>query len=138
MSARRFIDTIVLLYSISTAADEAAKRARAIQILEGDDCGLSVQVLQEFYVQATRSTRPDRLSHETATGLVQAWTRFDLQENTLAVMMAALEVKAATEFSYWDSAIIAAARALGCAELLTEDLGHGRQIGGLLIVDPFR
>ena len=138
MSARRFIDTNVLLYSISTAANEAAKRATAIQILDSDDCGLSVQVLQEFYVQATRPTRPDALTHETAAGLVRAWTRFEVQGNTLAVMAGALEIRAATDFSFWDCAIIAAARALGCSELLTEDLSHGRQIDGLLIVDPFR
>ena len=41
-------------------------------------------------------------------------------------------------FSYWDSAIIAAARALGCRELYSEDMSHGRRIDGVVIVDPFR
>jgi predicted nucleic acid-binding protein len=39
---------------------------------------------------------------------------------------------------YWDSAIIAAARALGCRELYTEDMSHGRQVEGVLIINPFR
>lgn len=138
MTARRFIDTNVLLYSISTAEEEAPKRARAIDLLDEDSCCLSVQVLQEFYVQATRATRPDALSHDTAAGLVGAWTRFQVQDNTLALMKGALEIRAAHGFSYWDCAIIAAARALGCSELLTEDLSHGRQVDGVLIVDPFR
>ncbi|HEX4889013.1 MAG TPA: hypothetical protein VFW37_01390 [Alphaproteobacteria bacterium] len=34
-----------------------AKAAKAIALLEREDCVLSVQVLQEFYVQATRATR---------------------------------------------------------------------------------
>jgi predicted nucleic acid-binding protein len=52
--------------------------------------------------------------------------------------LAALEIKAQHGFSYWDSAIIAAARALGCQELFSEDLSHGQQIGSLTIVNPFR
>ena len=43
-----------------------------------------------------------------------------------------------TRFSYWDSAIIAAARALGCGELYTEDMSHGRQVDGVMIINPFR
>jgi predicted nucleic acid-binding protein len=41
-------------------------------------------------------------------------------------------------FSYWDAAIIAAARALGCGAIYTEDLSHGRTVEGVAIVNPFR
>jgi predicted nucleic acid-binding protein len=57
---------------------------------------------------------------------------------TLSILNAALEIKAAHRFSYWDSAIIAAARALGCRELYTDDMSHGREVEGVLIVNPFR
>ena len=40
--------------------------------------------------------------------------------------------------SYWDAAIVAAARALGCRELLSEDMSHGREVEGVIITDPFR
>jgi predicted nucleic acid-binding protein len=126
------------LYSISTSLAERAKRARAIALLDRDDGALSVQVLQEFYVQATRPTRPDKLPHDTAAGLVVAWTRFRVQPITLQIVAGALEIKAAHGFSYWDSAIIAAARALGCDELYTEDIAHGRHVEGVAIVNPFR
>ena len=138
MSARRFLDTNVLLYSISADPAEVAKRECAIGLLECDDVALSVQVLQEFYVQATRATRADRLPHEIAVGLIEAWLRFPVQEMTRGVFLAALEIKAAHGFSYWDSAIIAAALALGCREVLTEDISHGREVAGVRIVDPFR
>jgi predicted nucleic acid-binding protein len=46
--------------------------------------------------------------------------------------------RATRPVSYWDSAIIAAARALGCGELYTEDMTHGREIDGVSIVSPFR
>ena len=134
----RFLDTNVLLYSISTARLEVAKRDRAIAILEDDTCALSVQVLQEFYVQATRPTRCDALTHAVAAGLVRTWLRFRVQENTVDVLRIALEVCASHGFSYWDSAILAAAHAAGCGELLTEDLSHGQTILGVTVTNPFR
>jgi predicted nucleic acid-binding protein len=133
-----FLDTNILLYSISRNPTDTLKRERAIALLARNDGALSVQVLQEFYVQATRVTRPRPLSHETAVGLVTAWTRFKVQEITLSIFNSALEIKAAHGFSYWDSAIIAAARALGCRELYSEDMSHGREVEGVTIINPFR
>jgi predicted nucleic acid-binding protein len=133
-----FLDTNILLYSISTARGEHGKRERSLELLDQTEVALSVQVLQEFYVQATRPTRTDRLPHDIAAGLVTAWTRFRIQPNNLQILASALQIKGAHGFSYWDSAIIAAAQALGCAELYSEDMQHGRQIGGVTIVDPFQ
>src|SRR5216683_4297847 len=106
MTPPPFFDTNILLYSISRDPAEAEKRERAIALLDGDDGALSVQVLQEFYVQATRSTRLDRLSHDMAAALIWRWTRFRVQEITLAILAGALEIRAAHGFSYWDCAII--------------------------------
>lgn len=97
-----------------------------------------MQVLQEFYVQATRASRRDRLPHEIAAGLIRTWLRFHIQDNTVAILQGALKIKAVHGFSLWDSAIIAAAHANGCHELHAEDLSHGRTIDGVTIVNPFR
>jgi predicted nucleic acid-binding protein len=137
MSASRFIDTNILLYSISRHSAEKPKREIAIELLDTDDIALSVQVLQEFYVQATRATRPDALPHEIAAGLIRTWLRFTIQETTLPVMLGALDIKARYGLSYWDAAIVAAARALDCRELLSEDMSHGQNVEGILIVNPF-
>ncbi|PXA75033.1 twitching motility protein PilT [Caulobacter sp. D4A] len=132
-----FFDTNILLYAVSPLAHEAAKREQALQLLDRQDGTLSVQVLQEFYVQATRASRSSRITHDQAQGLVEAWTRFKVQDNTLAVLLSALEIKARYGFSYWDSAVIAAARAAGCTELFTEDLSHGQVVEGVRITNPF-
>lgn len=95
-------------------------------------------MLQEFYVQATRPSRSDALEHEIAVGLIRTWLRFMVQEITLPVLLSALEIKVAQRISYWDAAIVSAAQALGCRELLSEDMAHGREIGGVRITDPFR
>ena len=89
----RFLDTNILLYSISTDRDESAKREVATGLLAGRDNALSVQVLQEFYVQATRPTRCDALPHAVAAGLMRAWLRFPVQDITLAVLSARLKSK---------------------------------------------
>ncbi len=138
MTPRHFLDTNILLYSISRHPAETSKQERAVALLEQDDGALSVQVLQEFYVQATRSTRPDPLPHEIAAGLITTWARFRVQEITLPILTGALEIKAAHGFSYWDSAIIAAACALGCRQLFTEDMTHGREVEGVTLINPFR
>jgi predicted nucleic acid-binding protein len=98
MSAPHFLDTSILLYSVSRDPAEAAKRERVIALLDHDDAALSVQVLQEFYVQATRATRPDPLPHQIAAGLIATWTRFRVQDITLSILTGALEIKAGTVF----------------------------------------
>ena len=134
----RFVDTNVLLYAISTDPDEAAKATAARAILESADLALSVQVLQEFYVQATRPTRQYRLSHEQASLLVEAWLRFPVQDITVPIMLAAATTAQSCRISYWDAAVVEAARALGCASVLTEDLADERDYGGVRVQNPFR
>ncbi|MEO8658024.1 MAG: PIN domain-containing protein [Bryobacteraceae bacterium] len=133
-----FLDTNVLLYSISRSSDESLKRERAISLLADDSGAVSIQVLQEFYVQATRSSRSDAIPHESATGLIEAWSRFRIQDMTLSVLNSALLIRQEYGFSYWDSAIVAAAKALGCVRLYTEDLNHGQVVDGVTIINPFR
>ena len=99
---------------------------------------MSVQVLQEFYVQATRPDRPDSLSHEQATLLIESFLRFPVHETTLGLMRASLSAKQRFQISYWDAAIVEAARALGCPTLLSEDLNDGQDFDGLSVENPFR
>ncbi len=133
----RFVDTNILLYSLDLGPSQPAKAAIASKILKSTDLALSVQVLQEFYVQATHSRRPDALSHEIAARLIGKWLRFRIQENTVAVLQSALVIKERYQTSYWDASILAAAKAARCSELLSEDLNHGQDYDGVIVVNPF-
>jgi predicted nucleic acid-binding protein len=133
-----FLDTNILLYSISQNPAESLKRDRALALLDDDSGSLSIEVLQEFYVQATRSSRADAVPHELAAGLIEAWSRFRIQDMTLPVLKTALRIRKTHGFSFWDSAIVAAALVLGCDRVYTEDLTHGQVVDGLAIIDPFR
>jgi predicted nucleic acid-binding protein len=133
----RLVDTNVLLYAISRDPGEAAKARRANQILDAGDIGLAIQVLQEFYVQATRASRIDAITHEQAVGLIEAWRRFPVQDTTAEVMTAALATRRRFGISYWDAAIIEAGRQLGCAVVLSEDLDTGTDYDGVRVENPF-
>lgn len=133
----RFVDTNVLLYAVSTAPEEAAKTAVARGLLDATDLALSVQVLQEFYVQATHSRRRDRLTPEQASELVEAWLRFPIQESSVELMRAGLAATGRHHISYWDATIVEAARLLGCHVVLSEDLSHGQRFDGLRVENPF-
>jgi len=89
----RFVDTNILLYAISRDPAEQDKAKRANDILAERDLALSVQVLQEFYVQATRASRPDAIGHQQAVLLIESFQRFPVQDITSGIMMAALDTR---------------------------------------------
>jgi predicted nucleic acid-binding protein len=134
----RFVDTNVLLYAISRESAEQDKAKRANDILSAHDLGLSVQVLQEFYVQATRPSRTDPITHEQAVRLIESFCRFPVQDITREIMTAALNTRRQFQLSYWDAEIIEASRIMGCEVVLSEDLNDGQDYGGVRVTNPFR
>ncbi|HYH52550.1 MAG TPA: PIN domain-containing protein [Solirubrobacterales bacterium] len=133
----RFADTNVLLYAISTDPGEQRKAEQADDLLQKRDLALSVQVLQEFYVQATRASRQDRLAPDQAARLVESLLRFRVVDITPEIVTAAIATHQRFQLSYWDAAIIEAARSLGCSTVLSEDLSHGQDYGGVRVENPF-
>lgn len=133
----RFVDTNVLLYAVSALPEDAAKKRRAHELLRGSDLAISVQVLQEFYHQATRPTRPGRLTHDDAIAFLGTLLRFPVQEITLDLFREAVAISQRFRLSYWDGAILAAARAAGCDTIYSEDLSSRQDYGGLRVINPF-
>lgn len=70
MNAEAFVDTNVLLYAISSDPGEAAKANRAREILAREDFGVSAQVLQEFFVNATKKIA-EPLSDQEALDFIE-------------------------------------------------------------------
>jgi predicted nucleic acid-binding protein len=133
----RFVDTNVLLYAISRDPEERDKATRANEVLSARDLALSVQVLQEFYVQATRVSRLDPLTHQQAARLVESFLRFPVMHLTTGVVLAAMSTRERFGISYWDAAILEAARSLGCDVVLSEDLSDGEDYAGVRVENPF-
>lgn len=132
-----FVDTNIFLYRISSDPSEADKQAIALRILDADDLFVSVQVFQEFYTQATRPSRQDALRHDEAVALIESWKRFPVQDVTVKLLDAALIAKERWQLSYWDAAIIEAARLSKCDTVLSEDLNAGQDFQGVTVTNPF-
>lgn len=136
MRADAFVDTNILLYAISSAPDEAAKKQRAREILALPDWGISIQVLQEFYVNATRPPQP-AMRHEDAEAAIRQLLLRPVADSNAELLLEALRLKARYQLSYWDAAIVAAATQLDASTLYSEDLQNGQEFEGVKIVNPF-
>jgi predicted nucleic acid-binding protein len=133
----RFVDTNILIYAVSLDEADADKNLRALELLRERELAFSVQVFQEFYVQATRETRPGALSHRDAVDFIVSLQRFRVQEITLKVMCSAFELRERYGLSYWDCAILASAKACGCRMVYSEDFSSEQDYEGLQVVNPF-
>lgn len=131
-----FIDTNVLLYAFGP--DEPSDHpAIAQRILAEGKVAFSVQVFQEFYVQATHSRREEPLTEEEAAEVIESLTVFPVQANDLEVFRTAVEIQRRFQTSFWDANILAAARAMNCSVVYSEDLNEGQDYGGVTVVNPF-
>lgn len=133
-----FFDTNVLLYLFDTSAPEKKARAEEVFAREvaEDRAILSTQILQEFYVNATRKLA-DPLSTEVAEALVRDFAQLPLVRVDETMILAAIERNRTMSLSLWDALIVEAALRAGAERLLTEDLQHGQKIDGLTVENPF-
>jgi predicted nucleic acid-binding protein len=134
MHAEFFLDTNILLYAASGAAKETAKRVVARDLLARDGGGFSVQVLAEFYVNATAKFK---LPEDKVVRILESLESYPVLPVSESVFWLALEVRKRYQISYWDSAIIAAAAELGCETVYSEDLNHGQLYAGVRVINPF-
>jgi len=137
MTAEVFVDTNVLLYSIDEDPASRQKRQRAQEILLTERWGWSVQVATEFFVNATSAKRPFRLTDADAIALLETWFAYPILELTPNLVRAAIDIRGKFQLSYWDAAILAAAKQMGCRTVYSEDLNAGQNYDGVTVIDPF-
>ena len=136
--SRVFLDTNILIYAYDISAHEKHEKARDI-LLGLWDSGLgilSTQVLQEFFVMATRKI-PSPLDIKAAREIVDDLLRWDIVVNDGDIILKAIDLHECHKFAFWDAMIIEAATRGGAKVLLSEDLSHGRIINGIKIKNPF-
>jgi predicted nucleic acid-binding protein len=138
-AGKKFFDTNVLVYL--HAADVPAKRLRAHEVFESalaaDAVVLSVQVLQEFFVAATRRSKTP-LSVDEAEAQVRRYARLELVLPDAELVLAAIARAKRSKISFWDALVVEAALRAGCTVLFTEDLQEGWVVDGrLTVVNPF-
>jgi len=126
-----FFDTNILVYAFL----DVAKRERALDLIASGGI-ISAQVLNEFTNVARRKRQRDWADIERAISVIRA--RFpDVIPLTADTHAAALALARDHGLAFYDALIVAAAIEGGCDILYSEDMQHGRSIGGLNIVSPF-
>src|SRR5687768_3997281 len=138
MTGRRFFDTNVFLYAHDH--DEPAKRAVAVQLIAehviADEIVVSAQVLQEFYVNATKKLRRP-IASQAAVEAVRQMAVLPVIPISSPLVLEAIAASSRFGISYWDALIVETARAAGCDRVLSEDLQDGRDYDGVRVENPF-
>lgn len=137
MTASSFVDTNVLLYAASQAVEDQSKRQIPRTLLKQADIGFSTQVLQEFYVAAI-AKKHMHMTHDEAVAVLQALAAFPVWPITRDLALEAINAKQRYSISYWDAAIVTAAKHMGCRTLYREDLNDGQNYDGVTVVNPFK
>ena len=133
----RFVDTNVLLYAVLALAEDEEKRDRALDLLNQDDLVISVQVLQEFYYQSTQPKRQGAVTQQQALGFLESLSHIPAKPMTVEIFHSAVAICRRYQLSYWDGAILAAAKSAGCDTVYSEDMSHEQDYGGVRVINPF-
>lgn len=136
MPAEFFFDTNILLYAYDADAGQKRLKASALVSTALKNPGrfaISVQVLQEFFVNFTRRGQSD----EVAAILMDDFAVWKIIPNTHELFLAGVQARARWQLSLWDAMIIAAATQAQTPVLYSEDLNHGQHYGSVQVINPF-
>jgi predicted nucleic acid-binding protein len=136
MTAPVFVDTNVLLYALDQANLRKQQMARIWrdELWKNRRGRVSFQVLQEFFVNATRQSLSTREDARSEVRDLLAWKPVPLDASTLE---RGWKIQDRYKLSFWDALIVAAAQQASCGYLLTEDLQAGQDLDGIVVVNPF-
>ena len=138
MSDKAFVDTNVLVYAHDLeSGDRHTIAARLVaELWKTRRAVISTQVLQEFYVNATRKIRAP-LPRALARQIVNAYAVWQTEIVEPRDIQLASELEEQHQLSFWDALIVAAALKGGASSILTEDMSTGRSLSGVRIENPF-
>lgn len=133
-----FVDTNIFLYAYDNSEPVKQKQAQALirelwQIKRG--C-LSIQVLQELYVNLTRKVKHP-VDKGTAIKIISDLGQWKYYSPDLLSLQEAAKIEESYNISFWDALIICSAWQLKCLTLWSEDLNSGQEYHGVKAVNPF-
>jgi len=139
MSDKTFVDTNVLIYAHDVDAGRKHEIAKELlRALWTERAGmLSTQVLQEFYVNATRKIRKP-LTKPEARSVVDTYAPWCVDGIATGDIVAAFQIEDHARIAFWDALIIAVAARSGARRVVSEDLNAGQAIAGVTVQNPFK
>ena len=134
--AKCFLDTNLFVYSMDTANPEKMKKSREIltATLAEKNAVISTQVLQEFYVAATKKLGADPFK---VKNIMKSLAPLEVIAVDRNLIFEAIDIQMSYQISFWDALIISAAVQAKCDCILTEDLNNGQIIRGTEIINPY-
>ncbi|MEE3852501.1 PIN domain-containing protein [Gordonia sp. LSe1-13] len=135
---REFVDTNVLLYAYDSGGDQ--RHDRAVELVA--ELGrarrgvLSVQILQEFYVNVTRKIAVP-VHPQAAQERLRVLSRWPVHSPLASDVLAAAEIADTAKISFWDAMVIRSAAQMECRVIWSEDLNAGQTIAGVRVQNPF-
>ena len=136
MDTPYFLDTGILIYATSLNPEHAARRAPARAWVARGDWAVSTQVLTEFYAQARQP------QHGLLPTAAQAFVeRIAERRHVLPVdkdlVLDALALRHRFYLSHWDASILCAAQRARAHTVVSDGMEHGRDYGGVTVLNPF-
>jgi len=135
MPDRVFLDTNIFIYAQDAGSPDKQRKSREIiaQLADSGDGVISTQVMQEFFVAATRKLGVEPL---VAKGVLKTFSVFEVVQVSAALIHEAVDCSILNQLSFRDSLILAAAASAGCSTVFSEDLASGQAILGVRVQNP--
>jgi len=136
MPGRTFLDTNVLVYAQDARSPAKQRKSRELiaSLASSVDGVISTQVMQEFFVAATRKLGVEPLA---AKGIIKTFGVFEIVQVSPGLIQEAIDCSVLNDLSFWDALILASAASAGCSTVLSEDLNPGQAILGVTVRNPY-
>ena len=135
MSGKVFLDSNILVYAQDAGSPGKQRRSRdaIAQLVQSGGGVISTQVLQEFYVAATRKLGVPPLA---AKGVLKTFGIFEIVQVTPQVIQDAIDCSILNVLSFWDALVLTSAASAGCVTVYSEDLNAGQTVLGVRVENP--
>ena len=135
MPDRVFLDANILVYAQDAGSPHKQRKSREVvaELAESGDGVISTQVMQEFFVAATRKIGVPPL---VTKGVLKTFAVFEIVQVSPPLIQEAVDCSILNQLSFWDSLILAAAASAGCTIVYSEDLNSGQGILGVKVQNP--
>ena len=134
----QFVDTNILIYAYDRSAGEKHDRARDLirELWQSGSGCLSIQVLQEFYVNVTQKIAKP-LAPDVAARIIADLAVWQIHRPGIDDVLDAIHLQGRYQISFWDAMIVASAIQLGCRRIWSENLSSGQAYGTVTVTSPF-
>lgn len=138
-SQLEFVDTNVLIYAHDLSAGQKHIQAKTLiqKLWESRSGCLSIQVLQEFYVNVIQKVAKP-LTSVAASQIISELAVWQVHSPWVTEVLDAISIQDRYQISSWDAMIVASSLHLGCEILWSEDLNPGQVYEQLVVTNPFQ